>query len=114
MSYQPQSAKSVSTLFQEGQTILNVGLVSFAESIVQAGGKAIQVDWTPPAGGDRAAGWALAELVQHPRVESANQTAYSNYLAAQPMLVGIGVARAEVPGLARAHDPACGPAHSLE
>ena len=100
MSYQPQSAKSVSTLFQEGQTILNVGLVSFAESIVQAGGKAIQVDWTPPAGGDREAGWALAELVQHPRVESANQTAYSNYLAAQPMLVGIGVARAEVPGLA--------------
>ncbi len=98
MSYQPQSAKSVSTLFREGQTILNVGLVSFAESIAQAGGKAIQVDWTPPAGGDREAGWALAELVQHQAVESANQTAYASYLAAQPVLVGIGVAREEVPG----------------
>jgi hypothetical protein len=89
----------MSTLFQAGQAIVNVGLASFAESVAQAGGEAIQVDWSPPAGGDRAAGWALAELVQHPAVESANQTAYSNYLAAQPVLIGIGVARAEVPGL---------------
>jgi Protein of unknown function (DUF1116) len=89
----------VGTLFQEGQSIINVGLASFAESIVQAGGKAVQVDWMPPAGGDRAAGWALAELVQHPAVESANQTAYASYLAAQPVLVGIGVAREQVPGV---------------
>jgi hypothetical protein len=89
----------VSTLFQDGQTIINVGLASFAESIVQAGGKALQVDWAPPAGGDRAAGWALAELVQHPAVESANQSAYASYLAAQPVLAGIGVAREEVPEL---------------
>jgi len=46
-----------------------------------------------------AAGWAVAELVRHPTVESANQIAYSNYLAAQPALVGIGVAGAQVPGL---------------
>jgi len=90
----------MSTFFQEGQPILNVGIVSFAESIALAGGKAIQVDWTPPAGGDPNAGWALADLVQHPAVESANQTAYSKYLAAQPRLVGIGIAREEVPGLA--------------
>jgi hypothetical protein len=89
----------VSTLFQEGQTIINVGLASFAESIAQAGGKALQVDWMPPAGGDRAAGWALAELVRHPAVDSANQTAYASYLAAQPVLVGIGVAREQVPGV---------------
>jgi len=79
--------------------IINVGLASFAESIAQAGGRAIQVDWSPPAGGDREAGWALATLVQHPAVENANRTAYSRYLAAQPVLMGIGVARTDIPGM---------------
>jgi len=99
MNRESQDPNAVSTLFQEGQTIVNVGLVSFAESIAQAGGETTQVDWSPPAGGDRAAGWALAELVKHPAVENANQIAYSNYLAAQPVLIGIGVARSEVSGL---------------
>ena len=99
MNRESQDPNAVSTLFQEGQTIVNVGLVSFAESVAQAGGETTQVDWSPPAGGDRAAGWALAELVKHPAVETANQIAYSNYLAAQPVLIGIGVARSEVPGL---------------
>ena len=89
----------VSALFSEGGTIINVGLASFSESIANAGGKALQVEWTPAAGGDPAAAWALAELVRHPAVESANQSAYASYLAAQPVLVGIGVARAEVPRL---------------
>ncbi|HTS55770.1 MAG TPA: DUF1116 domain-containing protein, partial [Burkholderiales bacterium] len=119
MNHQSNSATSASKLFQDGQTIINVGLASFAESIAQAGGKALQVDWTPPAGGDRAAGWALAELVQHPAVERANRSAYSSYLAAQPVLAGIGVARKDVPGLGErmilhagppiAWDQMCGP-----
>ena len=99
MNRQSQNPDPVRSLFQDGQAIINVGLVSFAESIAKAGGNAVQVDWSPPAGGDRAAGWAVAELVRHPAVESANQIAYSNYLAAQPVLVGIGVAGAQVPGL---------------
>jgi hypothetical protein len=89
----------LSKLFQEGQAIINVGLASFADSIVRAGGQAIQVDWTPPAGGDRAAGWSLAQLVNHPAVEDANKTAYTSYVSAQPVLAGIGIAREEVPGL---------------
>jgi hypothetical protein len=99
MNRQSPKPNSVSTLFQEGQAIVNVGLASFAESIARAGGEAIRVDWSPPAGGDRAAGWALADLVQHPAVENANRIAFSKYLAAQPVLVGIGVARAELPVL---------------
>jgi hypothetical protein len=89
----------VSNLFQEAQAIINVGLASFADSIGRAGGKAVQVEWSPPARGDRTAGWNLAQLVNHPAVESANQSAYASYLAAQPVLSGVGGARAEVPGL---------------
>jgi len=89
----------MSTLFGEGQRIVNVGLQSFAESIVAGGGKAVQVDWTPPAGGDRVAGWSLAQLLDHPEVERANEKAYAAYLAAQPVLVGIGVAGKQLPGM---------------
>ena len=89
----------MSTLFQEGQRIINVGLQSFADSIAQAGGKSVQVDWTPPAGGNRAAGWSLAQLLNHPSVEQANEKAYAAFLAAQPVLAGIGVAREQLPGM---------------
>ena len=89
----------MSTLFREGQRIINVGLQSFADSIVQAGGKPVQVDWTPPAGGNRAAGWSLAQLLNHPEVERANETAYAAFLAAQPVIMGIGVARSQLPGM---------------
>jgi len=85
-------------LFKPG-AILNVGLQSFADSIAQCGGVSLQVDWTPPAGGNRAAGWHLAQLLNHPDVEDANEQAYAAYLAAQPVLTGIGVAREQLPGM---------------
>ena len=89
----------MSTLFREGQRIINVGLQSFADSIEAAGGKSAQIDWTPPAGGNRAAGWSLAQLLNHPDVERANEKAYTIFLAAQPVLTGIGVAREHLPGM---------------
>ncbi|HEX7952979.1 MAG TPA: hypothetical protein VF523_07940, partial [Burkholderiales bacterium] len=89
----------MSTLFREGQSIINVGLQSFTDAIAQAGGKAVQLDWTPPAGGNRVAGWCLAQLLNRPEVERANETAYAAFLGAQPVLVGIGTARSELPGM---------------
>jgi hypothetical protein len=86
-------------LFQENRPLINVGLQSFADSIVAAGGKAVQLDWTPPAGGNRAAGWCLAQLLNHPSLEAANEKAYASFLAAQPVLAGVGVAREHLPGM---------------
>jgi len=86
-------------LFQENQPLINIGLQSFADSIVAAGGKAVHLDWTPPAGGNRAAGWCLAQLLNHPALEAANEKAYAAFLAAQPVLAGIGVAREHLPGM---------------
>jgi hypothetical protein len=81
--------------------VLNVGLASFAEAIGQADGKVVQIEWSPPAKGDVAAGRALARLVNHPGVEAANRKAYAAYLASQPILEGIGLAGNEVPGMGR-------------
>ena len=62
----------MSKLFRSGP-IINVGLASFAESIRSAGATAVQVEWSPPAHGDRTVGWSLATLVNHPEVEAANR-----------------------------------------
>jgi hypothetical protein len=84
-------------LFRQDPQVLNVGLASFRDAIALAGGAVTQIDWAPPANGDRAIGRALARLVNDPTVEAANRKAYQAYLAAQPVLVGIGVAAEAIP-----------------
>jgi len=88
----------MSRLFSEG-AIINVGLVSFAEAVTQTGGEAQQVEWTPPAAGDREAGLALARLIKNPLVEEPTQRSYQRYLQSQPVLVGVGPAVEELPGM---------------
>ena len=86
-------------LFAEELQVVNVGLPAFGNAIRAAGGSAIDLEWQPPAEGDPAIGRKLAELVHEPRIEAANREAYDAYLAAQPVLQGIGPARDHVPGL---------------
>jgi hypothetical protein len=86
-------------LFQEELAVLNVGLGSFADEIVQAGGKAMKITWAPPGGGDPAVGKALARLVNDPKIDAANQKAFAAYLAADPTLVGIALAREAIVGM---------------
>jgi len=89
----------VSELLSRPVSVINVGLASFADAIVQRGGEALQLEWTPPAAGDPSTGAALARLVAHPAVETANARASDLYLAAQPRLIGLGTARDALPGM---------------
>jgi hypothetical protein len=86
-------------LFDQELQVLNVGLASFADEIVQAGGKATRIEWSPPAGGDRATGRALSRLVNDAAIEEANRKAFAAYLAAQPEVIGLALARDVVPGM---------------
>jgi hypothetical protein len=86
-------------LFREELQVLNVGLPTFAEAIAMAGGKVTEIDWSPPAQGDRAVCDALARLVNRPEIETANQTAFEAYLASQPLLVGIGTTAEALPDM---------------
>lgn len=88
----------MSKLFNEG-TIINVGLPAFAEAVTQTGGKAQQVEWTPPAAGNRDVGLALARLLKNPPVDEATRRSYQQYLQSQPVLIGIGLAGRELPGM---------------
>ena len=89
----------MSALFSKPLSVLNVGLASFADAIEGRGGAATRLEWAPPANGDPKVGTALARLVNHPAVEKANAAAADRYLAAQPRLAGIGVAREVLPGM---------------
>jgi Protein of unknown function (DUF1116) len=86
-------------LFTQELRVVNVGLSSFAENVVKAGGKATQLAWKPPAGGDAATGLVLASLINDPTIAEANRTAFSRYLEAQPVLVDVALARDVVPAL---------------
>ena len=89
----------VNTLFEQDLQVINVGLSSFAESIQQTGGKSLQLDWRPPAAGNRETGMGLALLVNNERVEAANRMAFERFMSAQPVLTGVGKAVETIPGL---------------
>jgi hypothetical protein len=88
-------------LFQQELKVINVGLQGFATNINSAGGAATQLSWAPPAGADAGLGWKLAAMINDPRIGNANRTAYDRYLAAQPRLVDLVLARDVIPGLGK-------------
>src|SRR4051812_2282509 len=86
-------------------TILNVGVAEFAIAPRAHGATVVQLDWRPPADGDRELGLVLARLEDDAhdpvgaRVRAANALAVERILSARPMLVGVRPAGAVVSGL---------------
>jgi len=89
----------MSALLGERLHVVNVGLSSFADSIREAGGSVVDVDWSPPAEGDAETGRRLARLMNLPAVEEANRKAFEAYLHAQPVLDEVRPARESIPDL---------------
>ncbi len=79
--------------------VLNLGLSSFADDISAAGGSAANINWTPPAKGDREIGLQLADLINNPIVDRANEVAFNRYLDANPVLIGVGTVGKDLPGI---------------
>lgn len=80
-------------------SVVNIGLSRFAEAIAAAGGQVTHLDWAPPAQGDRDVGMALARVIKHAKVEAANAQALAAFLAAAPVLRGVGVAGEVLPSM---------------
>src|SRR5215470_3328402 len=102
-------------LFPEGIRALNVGVSEFALSPRAHGASVLELDWRPPASGDRELGLLLARLEDDPddrlgsQVARANAQAIERILAARPMLVGMGRAADTLPGLGPRHVLHAGP-----
>ncbi len=89
----------IGDLFGDGLKVVNIGLESFAESIRQAGGEAVQVDWRPPADVSPA---ALERVRAHAdAIRTANAEAAQRFLAGAPFIVGMGPAGEVIPGMRR-------------
>lgn len=43
----------INDLFQKPMIVVNLGLKKFAESLEEQKVEVVQVDWVPPAGGDK-------------------------------------------------------------
>ncbi|PKL23232.1 MAG: hypothetical protein CVV47_16180 [Spirochaetae bacterium HGW-Spirochaetae-3] len=97
------NAKPVLDLFGGELRAINLGLESFAADLVREGAAAVQVDWRPPAGGDRKAIAALDAIAAGTTVDvkKANAEAVRRILAAEPTVIGIGIAKDVVPGMAK-------------
>lgn len=54
---------AIKDLFGKELKVINIGLLSFKESLEDVGVKAVQVDWRPPAGGDEEVMEALKKLL---------------------------------------------------
>ena len=89
----------INKLFEKDLQVINVGLSSFADSIQQTGGKSLQLDWRPPASGNREIGMSLATMVNDPTIEEANRIAHDRFLSAQPILIGVEQAHKAITGL---------------
>lgn len=63
------------------------------------GATAVNVTWKPPAGGDAALGFKLAELVGNPLVEDANRHALDRMLSARAFLTDVARAGDLIPEL---------------
>ncbi len=86
-------------------SVINIGLAGFATAPAAHGANVLQVDWRPPAGGDRALGLLLARMEDDAddpigaRVAAGNATAMQRLLHARPMLVDVLPARQVIPSL---------------
>jgi hypothetical protein len=97
------------TLLGDAPRLLNVGVATFAEAPRAAGATVVQVDWRPPAQGNRELGLIEARLegdADDPigrQVASANALAMQRLLQARPVLEDVRPAREAIPAL---HDRA--------
>jgi hypothetical protein len=88
----------------DGVNAINIGLAGFAEPIQAYGAQVVNVEWRPPAAGDRELGLLLAMLEDDPRdpagatIQQANRTAVERMLGAEPALVDVRRAADTVPG----------------
>jgi len=111
----PKPSAAPTSLFDGGIRALNVGVAEFALSPRAHGATVLELDWRPPASGDRDLGLLLARLEDDAddpigsRVAAANARAMERILASKPVLVDMGRASDTLPGLGARHILHAGP-----
>ena len=95
---------TISELFGQQLSAINVGAAMFAEDIAAQGAKATHLEWTPPGGGRPDVIAALDVLGRSDvaeRIDAANAIALERIVTSQPVLLGFGKAIDVVPGMTK-------------
>lgn len=92
------------TLLTEDLHVLNIGLKGFSAPILQHNGNVLDLEWIPTfiditVKNNANLSWTLATLIGDTTIDAANKIAFERYLAAQPVLVGIGLAKDTLPNM---------------
>jgi len=87
-------------LFKSELKVINVGLSSFKDTLVSSGVECVQVDWKPPAGGNKEALDALSKLSEKSNaITEANMKAIEIINKGKPVLIGLDTAIKVIPGM---------------
>jgi Protein of unknown function (DUF1116) len=90
----------VTSLLNGDLRVVSAGAPLFADALAAQGALVEQVDWRPPADGDRDLAAQLAETWQ-PSIDAANQQALRRVMDARQFLVDVRPAGEVVPGMTR-------------
>lgn len=92
----PKASDAVVDLLNSKPRIVNIGLPSFTESIVAYGGRALQYDWKPAAGGNKKMIKLLNFLSRMAHIDADNGDVIERIKMAQPFLVDVVPAKSVI------------------
>ncbi len=93
---------NINKLFKEDLSAVNLGLESFAENLRNEGVKAVQVQWKPPAGGNKEIAGLLDKLDEIRTkidIDGANRKAAEIINNGKPTVIDISTAGKAIPGM---------------
>lgn len=92
----PQISENLIELLNSKPRIVNIGLTSFTDSITTYGGKAVQYDWKPIAGGNKKLIKILNKLSKIEEIENSNKDVIEMMKNSQPFLVDVVPAKSVI------------------
>ena len=85
----PEVSDSVLELLNSKPRIVNIGLTSFTESILEYGGSTVQYDWKPIAGGNKKLIKVLNLLSKIYEIDQSNMQVIDKMKSSQPFLIDV-------------------------
>ena len=95
----PVPSDAVMELLNTKPRIINVGVESFNDSLRAFGGRSVQYNWKPLAGGNKRMIYLLGKIAQHQEIDAMNQKVIQRFRDAQPFLVDVVPAKSVIPEL---------------
>ncbi|WBW95212.1 DUF1116 domain-containing protein [Oceanirhabdus sp. W0125-5] len=90
----------INELFNKKLKVINLGLESFHKDLKEQKVESIHVNWRPPSEASKKLS-ALESTSISEKIEKANKEAIDRLLAAEPIIVGIGQAGIDIPGMTK-------------